>query len=69
METSFFYFDVASDREMNTTGIRHTITLGHQTFVRLKKKGMFGESCTDLVSRLLDQLEKVKDSQGEIKIV
>ena len=54
---------------MNQTSIRHTITLGHQTFVRLKKKGMFGESYTELASRLLDQLEKVKDSQGEIKIV
>ncbi len=69
METSFLYFVVTSHHEVNHTSIRHTITLGHQTFVRLKKKGMFGESYTDLVSRLLDQLEKVKDSQGEIKIV
>ena len=69
METSFFYIVVTSYHELNQTGSRHTITLGHQTFVRLKKKGMFGESYTELVSRLLDQLEKVKDSQGEIKIV
>jgi hypothetical protein len=53
---------------MNQSSIRHTITLGDQTFVRLKKKGTFGESYTELISRLLDQLETVKDSKGGLKI-
>ena len=53
---------------MNQISTRHTITLGHQTFVRLKKKGTFGESYTELVSRLLDQLEMNKPGQGELKI-
>jgi hypothetical protein len=48
--------------------MRHTITLSHQTFVRLKKKGTFGESYTELVSRILDQLDGIKDSQGVLKI-
>jgi hypothetical protein len=54
--------------ELNQTGSRHTITLGHETLVRLKEKGTFGESYTELVSRLLDQLERINDSQGELKI-
>lgn len=53
---------------MSRIGTRHTITLGHQTFVRLKKKGTFGESYTELVSRLLDQLENVKDIQGGSRV-
>jgi hypothetical protein len=48
---------------MNQTGLRHTITLGHEAFVRLKGQGAFGESYTELVSRLLDQLEEIKDEK------
>lgn len=33
---------------------RHTITIHHEIFQRLKKKGLFGESYSDVLSRLLD---------------
>jgi len=52
---------------MNQTDVRHTITLGHETFQRLRRKGTFGESYTELVSRLLDQLERRRDIEGELK--
>jgi hypothetical protein len=68
MENSFFYFVVTSQYAMIKMNIRHTITLGHQKFVRLKKKGSFGESYTELVSRILDQLDGIRDGQGELKI-
>ena len=32
---------------MNQTSLRHTITLGHEAFVRLKGQGAFGESYTE----------------------
>lgn len=53
---------------MSQTGIRHTITLGHETFLRLKNKGTFGESYTELISRLLDQVERTRDIKGELEI-
>jgi hypothetical protein len=62
LETSFLYFVVASDYEVNQVkqrSSRHTITLNHHTFDRLKSMGHFGESYTELLSRLLDHLEKI----------
>lgn len=39
---------------MNT---RHTITINHQTYQKLKGKGTFGESYSELISRLADLAE------------
>jgi predicted CopG family antitoxin len=33
---------------------RHTITIHHEVYQRLKKRGLFGESYSDVLSRLLD---------------
>jgi predicted CopG family antitoxin len=39
---------------MNT---RHTITVRHDVFQRLKQKGAFGESYSKLISRLIDGID------------
>jgi hypothetical protein len=36
---------------------RHSITINHSTFLRLKGKGFFGESFSDLISRIMDEIE------------
>jgi predicted CopG family antitoxin len=36
---------------------RNTITIRHQVYERLKRHGIFGESFSNLISRLLDELE------------
>lgn len=36
---------------------RHTITINHQTYQKLKNKGTFGESYSELISRLADLAE------------
>ncbi|MGH9988481.1 MAG: hypothetical protein ACRD8W_31485 [Nitrososphaeraceae archaeon] len=46
---------------MSSTNVRHSLTINHTTFLRLKKKGFFGESFSDLVSRILDELEREKE--------
>jgi predicted CopG family antitoxin len=57
---------------MNTNGMntnyrssgplsRNTITLNHDVFLRLKKVGIFGESYSDLIGRLLDEKEKERE--------
>jgi hypothetical protein len=42
---------------MYSTTERHTLTINHTTFLRLKKKGFFGESFSELITRILDELE------------
>ncbi len=42
---------------MSSNSIRHSLTINHITFLRLKKKGLFGESFSDLIARILDELE------------
>jgi protein-tyrosine phosphatase len=37
---------------------RHSLTINHSTFVRLREKDFFGESFSDLISRIIDELEK-----------
>lgn len=44
---------------INTNSNRHTITIDHATFMRLKSKGHFGESYSQLITRLLDKFENV----------
>lgn len=39
--------------------IRHTLTLNEEAFKKLKKKGFFGESYSELVSRLCDEHDKL----------
>ena len=41
------------------TSNRHTITLDHSTCMRLKSKGSFGESYSQIITRLLDKFENV----------
>jgi predicted CopG family antitoxin len=36
---------------------RHTINVNHDVFQRLKLKGAFGESYSNLISRLMDLID------------
>ncbi len=62
-----FLFYVRKDKnyddmnEINTNNKRHTITIDHATFLRLKNKGYFDESYSQLISRLIDQAERVNN--------
>jgi hypothetical protein len=49
---------------INMTSNRHTITIDHSTFMRLKNKGHFNETYSQLITRLLDKFESVN---GESK--
>jgi len=42
---------------MKTKHERHSLTINHSTFLRLKEKGDFGESFSELISRIIDELE------------
>ncbi|CAN5706972.1 hypothetical protein BH23THE1_BH23THE1_17380 [soil metagenome] len=42
----------------NDTSSRHTITISNPILIRLKKYGLFGESYSLLINRLLDSYEK-----------
>jgi hypothetical protein len=42
---------------MKTKHERHSLTINHSTFLRLKEKGIFGESFSDLISRIIDEVE------------
>jgi hypothetical protein len=48
---------------MYSTSERHTLTINHKTFLRLKKKGFFGESFSELITRILDELENGNSMQ------
>jgi predicted CopG family antitoxin len=41
---------------------RHTISIDYEVYTRLVEQGKFGESFTELISRLLDDL----DSNDEV---
>ena len=43
------------------TDERHTVSLNDLSYVKLKGKGHFGESFSDVVLRLLDENEKIRD--------
>jgi hypothetical protein len=49
---------------MSTKSVRHSLTINHTTFLRLKKKGFFGESFSELISRIIDELENSNAKQG-----
>jgi predicted CopG family antitoxin len=44
---------------------RHTITINHTTFVKLKSIGRFGESYSDVISRMLGYLENPNSNEEE----
>jgi hypothetical protein len=48
---------------MSTKGTRHSLTLDHTTFLRLKERGFFGECFSDLITRILDELENSNSNQ------
>jgi predicted CopG family antitoxin len=43
---------------------RVTVGLRHDVYVRLKDRGRFGESFSDLVSRLIDEVELTINGSG-----
>jgi hypothetical protein len=51
---------------VNMKSNRHTITLDHSTFMRLKSKGRFGESYSQLITRLLDKFENLDCESKDI---
>ena len=44
--------------------LRHTITIDDRTFRELRSKGLFGESYSDLLLRLLREAEKIHAEKG-----
>jgi len=49
---------------MRTKNCRHSLTINDATFLRLKNKGHFGESFSDLIFRILEELENSKQKGG-----
>ena len=45
---------------MNEENERHTITVNNSAFKKLKNEGRFGELYSELISRILNQLEATK---------
>ena len=45
---------------------RCTILLKEDIYKRLKTKGKFGESFSELISRLLDEIDFLGENKGEI---
>jgi predicted CopG family antitoxin len=45
---------MTSDRQ------RHTITIKHDAFLKLRSSGIFGESYSDLICRLVDSEVMIK---------
>jgi predicted CopG family antitoxin len=50
---------------MSAKSVRHSLTINDTTFQRLKEKGSFGESFSDLIARILDELE-TRNSEQEV---
>ena len=40
--------------------IRHTITISNDVYLYLKDQGKFGESFSDVISNLLNAVEKIR---------
>jgi predicted CopG family antitoxin len=56
----------AMDNEATTTNKRCTISLDPKVYLRLKDEGIFGESFSELVGRLLDLLKQKKGLEQEV---
>ena len=41
-----------------THNLRHTITINDQAFLKLRNRGRFGESYSEVILRILDQAER-----------
>ena len=53
-----------SIHDMNKSNdLRHTITINDITFKKLRREGFFGESYSDLISRLLYQTENILNEE------
>lgn len=50
---------------MNVKHLRHSITINHSTFLRLKARGFFGESFSDPITRILDELANRNSERDE----
>jgi hypothetical protein len=48
---------------METKNVRHSLTINHSTFLRLKERGVFGESFSQLISRIIDELDNNNQKQ------
>jgi predicted CopG family antitoxin len=59
----------AVDDEATTTNKRCTISVDRKVYLRLKEEGIFGESFSELVGRLLDVLKQKKGLAQEGKAV
>jgi len=46
---------------------RCTVLLREEVYQRLRKKGLFGESFSDLINRLLTEMDKIKDEENNGK--
>ena len=46
---------------------RCTVLLREDVYQRLRKKGLFGESFSDLINRLLTETDKKKDEENNGK--
>ena len=57
------------DNEVTTTNKRCTISLDPKVYLLLKDEGIFGESFSELVGRLLDLLKQKKGLEQEGKAV
>ena len=44
---------------------RHTITINHEVYLRLKRTGFFNETYNDVISRLVDFADKNKQSYNK----
>jgi predicted CopG family antitoxin len=62
------YTNVA-DSEATATNKRCTISLDPKVYLRLKDEGIFGESFSELVGRLLDFLKEKRGLEQEGKAV
>jgi predicted CopG family antitoxin len=40
---------------------RHTITLSHEAFEKLRNRGVFGETYSQVIARLVDDAEVTKE--------
>ncbi|HXX98424.1 MAG TPA: hypothetical protein VEL11_15055 [Candidatus Bathyarchaeia archaeon] len=56
----------AVDNEATTTNKRCTISLDPKVYLRLKEEGIFGESFSELVGRLLDLLKQKKGLEKDV---
>ena len=40
---------------------RHTITINHEAFEKLKERGVFGETYSEVISRLVDNVKGTRE--------